>query len=480
MQKNNLTVFPIPDGIALNDDFTVRVRCVGGEWKNIPAYNVKVDMHNVRDASMVHFDFSGTVELEIVKNSDAVESVAIRPLSYGIDFRQEGNKIILKLDRPRKFSLEVNGDRFHNLHVFACAPEENVPLPDAPEVLFLKPGTYHSQEILRYITTVNPVTGKTPDIIYFAPGMHFIEDYIAYIPSGKTVYIAGGAAVVGSIHCYNVQDVTIRGRGVIYLTEIERNRYLGGLRLSYSKNIRIEGIMVINPSVFSIVVGETSQVYIKDFKSFSCTGWSDGIDFICGSDSVVEDVFLRNSDDCITVYGNLQKFSGGSRNITVRNAILWADVAHPILIGTHGDAKKDGDILEDLCFEDIDILNHHEPQENYQGCMSINVGDRNTARNIRFENIRVEQFELGRLLDVRVFFNPDYNPAPGKKIENIYFKNITYTGRGELPSRIMGYDGERIVDGITIENLVINGKHILNAEDGNMEIGEFTKDIKFI
>ncbi|MDQ0901141.1 hypothetical protein [Paenibacillus sp. V4I7] len=96
----------------------------------------------------------------------------------------------------------------------------------------------------------------------------------------------------------------------------------------------------------------------------------------------------------------------------VRNSVLWADVAHPVMIGVHGYHQREGDILENLLFDNIDILEHHEPQDGYWGCMAINVGDKNTVRNVTFRNIRVEQFEMGRLIDIRVFHNKKYNPTP--------------------------------------------------------------------
>lgn len=43
-------------GIPHNDDYTVRVRIPGGEWKDLFEYNVQVDMDNVQKASMVQFD----------------------------------------------------------------------------------------------------------------------------------------------------------------------------------------------------------------------------------------------------------------------------------------------------------------------------------------------------------------------------------------------------------------------------------------
>jgi hypothetical protein len=135
---------------------------------------------------------------------------------------------------------------------------------------------------------------------------------------------------------------------------------------------------------------------------------------------------------------------------------LWADVAHPILVGTHGDTPNP-DTLEDLRFSNLDILDHMEPQIDYQGCMSLNAGDGNLIRNVRFENIRVENFRQGQLVNLRVFYNRKYNTSPGRGIENVYFKNITYNGSHAENSVIAGYDDIRNVKNVVFENLVING-----------------------
>ncbi|WP_156889495.1 hypothetical protein [Paenibacillus harenae] len=73
-------------------------------------------MHDVRDASMVYFDCAGAVEVEVTKNVGEIHGVAIRPSSAGIDGVVGGNRVTFTMDGPRKLSLEVNGDRFHNLN----------------------------------------------------------------------------------------------------------------------------------------------------------------------------------------------------------------------------------------------------------------------------------------------------------------------------------------------------------------------------
>ena len=132
----------------------------------------------------------------------------------------------------------------------------------------------------------------------------------------------------------------------------------------------------------------------------------------------------------------------------------------------------------------------NEMQIDYQGCMSINTGDNNLVRNVRFENIRVENFRQGQLFNIRVFFNKKYCTAPGQGIENVLFKNISYNGTNANMSIITGYDSTRMIKNIVFENLRINGKLITDAmpdkpkwyktaDLANFYVGEHVEGIEF-
>ena len=114
----------------------------------------------------------------------------------------------------------------------------------------------------------------------------------------------------------------------------------------------------------------------------------------------------------------------------------------------------------------IDILDHKEKQLDYQGCMAINAGDNNLIRDVRFEDIRVENFREGQLLNLRIFYNKKYCAAPGRGIENVLFKDITYNGDRANLSIIEGYNEERTIRNIRFENLRINGQLITDTMPG--------------
>ncbi|MCR2807597.1 glycoside hydrolase family 28 protein [Paenibacillus soyae] len=465
---NKVAAYAAPKGADLLDHYEVKVRVPDGEWQHVPVYKVKVDMHHVREASMAAFDMEGTVEAEITFRREALREAVIRPLSKSTPYKVEADTIRLTLDGPRKLVIECNGDRFGNLHLFANPIEADAPSPEDPNVRVIRPGIHRLPDLLH--------EGEV--IWYFAPGMHYIEETVLPVPSGQTVYIAGGAILVGSLVCDHAKDVHIRGRGFIYLADFHRFSAFRGVRIIFSENISIEGITVIDPPHYSIFIGKSRGISIRNFKSFSTRGWSDGIDIMSSERIDIEDIFMRNSDDCIAVYGSRWDFYGDTREVSVRNAILWADVAHPIMIGVHGDHHRNGDTIEDLRFENIDILEHHEPQPNYWGAMAINAGDRNTVRNVAFENIRVEAIELGQLFDIRVVHNADYNPVPGSRIENIVFRDVQYAGGTPHPSRIYGFDEERVVDGVVIDNLRIGDERVEGSGHPALDINGYARGVR--
>lgn len=441
VNAQQLITFPASDNIPHNDDFTVKVRIAGGQWQDLYEYEALVDMHNVSKSSMVNFDFKGTVEFSVIYNRGTVHSARIRPLSYGFQPLIEGNTLTFSLSKPCNLSVEVNGDIFHNLHIFTNAPETFKPNP------------------------------KDPNVIYFAPGFHTIKDNMLKIPNGKTVYLAGGAVLKASILCENAKDVRICGRGIVYKSN-------DGVGVNFSNNILIEDLIFLNPDHYTVSSGQSTNLTIKNIRSFSSKGWGDGIDLFSNTNVLIDGVFMRNSDDCIAIYGHRWKFFGDCRNVTVQNSTLWADVAHPILIGTHGNPEPGkSEVIENIKFENIDILNHDEPQINYQGCMSINVSDENLARNIYFENIRVEDFEQGQLLNLRVTYNKKYAKAPGRGIKNVFFKNVSYNGKNANLSIIEGYSPDRGIKNIVFEGLKINGTEISDQSINkrHMQLSDFAR-----
>lgn len=456
-EASQLQTWPAPEGAVLKNDFKVQVSIDGRNWSDVPTYSVKVDevrdgKHNFEETSMAYFDFEGEVSVRIRSLSSRPESVRIRPLSYDIAHSLKGGCICFTLTKPANLSIEVNGDIFHNLHLFANPVDNN-----------------------------RPADLNDPDLIYFGPGYHRIEGRRGMrIESGKTVYIDGGAYVDGTIHIVDAENVKVLGRGII-----RPSADAAGIRISRSRNVYVEGVITTQ-----LPTGGSDGVTIKNVKSISHYGWGDGMNVFASSNVLFDGVFCRNSDDCTTVYATRKGYTGSSRHIVMQNSTLWADVAHPIFIGIHGNAENP-DTIEDCVYRNIDILDHKEKQIDYQGCLAINGGDNNIIRDILFEDIRIEDFREGQLVNLRIFYNDKYCKTPGKCIENVTFRNVSYNGNNARTSIICGYSPERKISGIVFENLRINGVPIYDTMPGKpawyktgdmagIWVGEHVENVTFI
>jgi hypothetical protein len=423
-----LKTYPIPAGIAQATTFQVKVRTAPGPWQPLPTYSVNLKMINAKTgsgqmlkSSLAYFDFAGQVEVMVTYTKGPINTARIRPLALGIKPQIDGDTLRFTLTDPRKIVIEVNGEIFDCLHLLGRAIETDAPSPD------------------------------DPNVIYFGPGVHTTATGQLEVPSGKTVYLAGGAVLKTSVIFKNVKNAGLTGRGVIYGTNG------GGCTIVSSKNIRVDGISMLNLATgYAITAGMSEQVSITDFGYFSAGQWGDGIDVFSSSDVLIDNSFLRCSDDCIALYTHRWDYYGDTRNITVSNSSLWADVAHPINVGTHGNTANP-EVLENITISNLDVLDHREPQKWYQGCIALNPGDSNLVRNVRIENVRVEDFRWGQFIHFRVAYNKTYNTSPGRGIEGVYVKNLSYTGEHAETAMMLGYDEARGIKDVTFQNLVVNG-----------------------
>jgi len=472
--KAEVIIYKQPECTIISHTYTVQVRDKVGKWQSTGVYHADIaarfdTQRIIKKTSFTYFDCSDSINVRVKVNYMPVREARVRPSSLGIIPRINGNTIEFSMKSAQYISLEINGDIFENLQLFANTIEKT------------RPNT------------------NDPNVIYFGPGIHNIGRMT--VPSNKTIYIAGGAIVTGGLIMDHVKNVNICGRGILTQFPVQQESSPPKLAVSpqqsrndqlliqSSENVKVSGIIEM-PKGYAVMIGESQNVKIDDFKAFSSAGNADGIDIFCSRDVAINHIFMRNSDDCIAIYGHRWNYYGNTTDITADNITLWADVAHPMLIGTHGDTEHP-DTLQNMRFRNITVLDQHENQLDYQGCIALNAGDSNLIRNISFENVDISDIRKGQLFNLRVMFNRKYNTSPGAGIENIVFKNVTYTGSHANMSVISGYDDQHAIKNITFENLKINGALIYDAMKGkpgfyktgdmaNIFIGEHVEGVKFV
>ncbi|GLI80904.1 hypothetical protein PoHVEF18_009270 [Penicillium ochrochloron] len=454
---SSIQVYDSPQGVALNPDFLIEVQSINSDnhhqWFKVPAYSTEVasintsanefDRHSIAVAS---FDFSGPVKIKVTYTKSCVDAATIRPHSLGIETLLEGITILFTLEKPRDLMLELNGDKWKALYLLTNAIDPTAPTEDSDDVWYFGPG-------------INQGSATS-----------LVTDHVnLMIPSGKTVYLAGGAFITFRLNFVDVFNSALRGHGFILGPKGGyTQRELGGaIHMSRASNIRIEGVTSLGAMGFSLSAGECRDVTVDRYRSFSSAGNGDGIDFFCSSNITIENCFLRNSDDTIALYSHRWDWYGDSKNILIQNCVLLPDVAHAINMGTHGNPANP-ETTSNVTIRNIDILDHEENQLWYQGCIAINAADENLFHDIHVEDVRVERITRGQLVNIRVMQNSMWTTAPGRGIRNVTFKNLSLNmGDSKVvnPSMILGYDQSRVIENITFENLRIGEKEIHEAMD---------------
>ena len=416
-------------------------------WKPLDLFRANVHEVNATTGNTVShntsigiFDFSGPIELAIEPSRDhflSIDAVRVRPLSYDLRADVRGRVIYLSLTDPANLVVEVNGDVFNVLHLFLDSVGND--------------------------SFMEEQSKEDPSVIYYGAGYHELDEMVN-VTSGQTVYLAPGSVVQGGFNFENTSDAAIIGRGVLYRSPGE------AITIGHSQTIRVAGVTVLNPGKYSLMIGSSRDIAVSGLRSISAVQWGDGIDVFCSQDVVLEKLFMRNSDDCVALYQHRWGYYGDSRNITLRDSSLWADVAHPVHMGLHGNPDAP-EVMEGVTISNIDILDHREPQVDYQGCLAINCGDENLLKDIVFEDIRVEDFRLGMLLSFKVLYNQKYNLAPGRGIHNVTVRNLSYNGKGGNIPAITGYDEDRNIQFVDFQGLEIGGVHV---SDGMQKPGWYS------
>ncbi len=434
---HTICTYPAPEGAPLKNDYDVFVRPRGvEEWTKIDTYMAKVNApigdnkHRVTQISYALFDFTGDVFVRVVCKNRKFKSARIRPDYRGtIANVQNDSTVQFILFQPENVSVEFDGSITDNLLLFTSRP----PVTEAEaEVEARRQGR---------------------QFISYAPG--YYTDKTIAVPSNTTIYLAGGAYFTGTFTIKDAENVSIIGRGIA-----RPGDGYEGCHVHRSKNVSIDGL-ILN----TCPIGGSDGVTLHDVRCISHPSWGDGLNVFASSNVLYDRVFCRTSDDCTTAYATRKGFGGSVRNVRMTNSTLWADVAHPIFIGIHGNSERPDSIVE-LVYENIDIICQSEPQVDYQGCMAINCGDNNYVKDVLFDNIRIENIHQGSLLQIKVSHNAKYCTAPGRGVENVTFRNIRYNGEQPYMSIINGYNEERKVRNITFEGLKINGRPIYDNMSG--------------
>ncbi|MCI2068651.1 MAG: glycosyl hydrolase family 28 protein [Bacilli bacterium] len=404
-------------------------------------------------APVSYFDFQGKVHVQITVPSE-VTSALVRPLVYGIVPTITNKTIEFDLENPADYTIEYNDDYKTAIHLFANPLEED------------------------------PITEEEAKadskIIYFGPGV-YKADAIP-MDSGDTLYLAGGAYVFGQVITDGLENLTIRGRGIldgaIYERKTASEKQIP-LQFTRTKNINISGISILDPAGWAVAMIDSSQIRINDLRIISARANGDGISLQSCSDVIVNRGFVRTWDDSLVVK-NVNR--GSTSDITFDGTEVWTDLAQSMEVGY----ETNGPTMDGITFKNITVLHNF-----HKACISTHNCDDAHITNVNFENITLEDGEmLGDVqtdgendffIDFTIAYNAEWTKSGGKrgKIDGVNVKNVkVYHLADTIVSRMQGEDADSSIDNVTIENLEIEGKKITSKEAMKLTTNDYVTNLK--
>lgn len=451
--KDTLIVYPVPDSTLKSHDFEVTVN-------NLPLdlYGSRTRYGNISNFGF--FDFRGKVTVNIKAKYPSSQGswLTILPYNLKIPTRKIGNgQIEFELTQPQKLTFIIDGDYTGStLLLFANAPDSLIPsLSDT-------------------------------NIIYFKAGYHKIgkdKNYTISLSDNKTLYIAGGAYVEGSIHASKSKNIKICGHGI--LAQPAFSSMAEGIRLDDCESILISGIIVNkkNAGVWTTNIVRCKNIKIENYKGISTAIWStDGIDLVNCQHAVVKDCFIRSGDDDITIKGLGKKFNWDvdqnpkdalpNEDIYISGVIAWSDNNNAFVVGQETIAKY----YKNIHFKNCDIIFIHD-EDPIKSAMSVICMHGTDMSDISYENITVGP--CGYLISVfftEGIFGIKSNQAWDGKINNVLYKNITTFETGSKTIRIEGFSKSKQVQNIELNNIQINGEKV-NSKSPYLKKNKFVSSL---
>jgi hypothetical protein len=475
MAKTETILYPRPGGEPSSADFTVTIngqplfiyqaRVSAFPFNQMwPGYQRPLDQTEI--ASFAYWDMAKPVKIEVISKRP-VKTVELKPFSLQIKPAVSNNKISFTLAKPGQLTVEVNSYHYA-LHLFANPLEEK------------------------------KVDVNGPGVTYFGPGVH--RPGKMEMKSGETIYIDGGAVVYGAITAREAQNIRVLGRGVLDSSSFARSDAWGTFSCYHCAGVELDGIILRDPPSWTVIPSASRDVRISNIKLIGLWKYNaDGIDIVNCQHVRIDRCFIRAYDDCIVLKGLQGRKENRTddqnlEDVLVTGCVIWNDWGRALEIG----AETCADEMKDITFKDCDIIRPNHV------ALDIQHGDRAMVKNVRFENIRVE-FDVNPLpaliqkgKDDTYPIKDDYGFCPRlmvveiKKtgwnkdpmrgnVRNVVFKDIYVTTPKYIPaSEFSGYDETHTTDGVSIQNLVINGKRVKSLAEGKCAVKPYAFNVRMV
>lgn len=445
------------NGITISPYYTAKV---SGE--EIPVYASVVfiradDTGTLHSFSEIYVDADSnfSFNIEITGADVTLRNAVVLPESHGVNAYCKNNTVTASISKTGVYTFLFNGANQHYGYTLTVREkvDEDKEIADyiaeygKDNVIVLDKGVYEYD----YVSFVS----QNNLVIYLREGAYVIANHLYDINSAEdeNKYSEPNASFENAIgltrypflNFFNCNNITLTGRGVIDLTRLDR-RERRGVVFTNCNNINVSDIKIINSPEWSFIAYCCTDVKIDNTDIIGSRGNCDGF-AICNSHNVtVDNCFARVADDTFEV-----KALGGvmdSKNITFTNCIAWGGYAR--CFGITGEVEKK---ISDVTFRDCAVIYRDGIWDNDRIGSLVVVAERTEGGidGVLFENIEIFRDE-GRPILVNIYDDE----AENFKIENIVFRNISYTSY--MKPKISGTGSDTNTVQVELDNITVCGK----------------------
>lgn len=447
-----------------------------------------------------HFAFEGKAVISI-EASETITSFDLSPHRLHLKPIVDGNKLTFEIDQPRKLHLQIN--KLQRFFIFADPLETKAPKPgDANVQLLTDMGVTSSMDVTQTRLIQSAIDKAAQDkATLYIPAGHY-KTGLLIIPSNLTMYLAPGAILKGTaqpadyerkgeraqLYMEDAQNVRIFGRGVIDNNGLALRQTIGSkkgttrmLMTNRSSNLVINDIIFRDAAVWCIHPYDSSDMRFANLKIISMTrnesspdkGYNtDAFDPDNSSNITIENNFISVDDDAIAVKlarGKLRDME----NIVFRDNVIFTMCA-ALKIGTevHG-----GFTVRNSLFENNDVIHADIPIAIY----CYKGGHVENARWIGnyIQSTATLPNDSPHKHSCNLYLNTNSKDNFGTA-RNILIQNNTFEKFGPQHSQFRAREGDtNVLNGVTIDNLIIEGEKRTTAQDARIDIDAPVKNVIF-
>jgi len=331
------------------------------------------------------------------------------------------------------------------------------------------------------------------------------------LKSNVDIYLAKGAVILGStklsdyferiysIKAYNnfflkyslfyahqANNVSIRGEGTIdgqgfgfkVFAKEKPARYMNRpyiFRFSECKNLKVEGISLQNPAMWTQHYFACEDVFVRNIRVFSHANKNnDMIDIDGCKNFIMSDCFGDSDDDAITLKSTSERIT---ENISISNCVVSSH-CNAIKLGTESTGGFRNITISNIVVKPSNADSVRTGKKDGISAISVEMVDGGVLEGINISNITIEGTEVPIFIRLGDRGRLHYEGAPTPKVgllSNVSISNVIARNTGIVGCSITGLENHK-VEGISLSNISIESAGRVSSYDFSKPVEELTKE----